>query len=84
MTLNIPRQIAVVALGVLLGACAQGPMHKDAGKVAQHCPAGATLTCEADTIGRLRHGTFAKKANKCACVQDGSRTIQSPAIPTIH
>jgi hypothetical protein len=84
MTLRICRQIAVIAASALLGACAQGPMHKDAGKVALHCPAGSTLTCEADTIGRLRHGTFAKNMDKCACVQDGSRTIDSPVIPAIQ
>ncbi|WP_156762862.1 hypothetical protein [Woeseia oceani] len=85
MILQPNWQVIAVAAGLLfLGGCSQNPMHKDADKTARHCPAGSTMTCEADTIGRIRHGTFAKNNEKCACVQEGTRSLESPAIPSIH
>ncbi|MEQ8206396.1 MAG: hypothetical protein RIA65_09495 [Woeseia sp.] len=78
------QTIAVATSLLLLGACAQDPMHKDAGRTSLHCPAGSTMTCEVDTIGRIRHGTFAKNNEKCACVQEGTRSLESPAIPSVH
>lgn len=82
MTLRFIKNAIFSTICLLLGACAQSPMHKDAGKVAQHCPAGTTLTCEANQIGRIRHGSFSKSNDRCACVQDGGRALNSPVIPS--
>lgn len=77
--------IAVVTIGFLiLAGCAQSPMHRDANRAEVNCPAGQTLTCEANNIGRIRHGTFARSTDKCACVHDDGRSLNSPVIPSIQ
>lgn len=69
----------------VLAACARSPMHRDASRpAAVNCPAGTTLTCEANTVGRIRHGSFSRNNDKCACVQDDGRSLNSPVIPSIH
>ena len=84
MTLGFAKIVILSTACLFLGACAENPMHRDAGKVAQNCPVGSTLTCEANQIGRMRHGTFSRNTDKCACVQDGGRALNSPVIPAIH
>ncbi len=46
-----------------------------------NCPAGHTMTCEARTTGRIRHGSFGKNYEKCACVPEGFELPPSPVIP---
>jgi len=74
------------AIAVLqLASCAAQPQSGgDKRQASMQCPPGATLTCEVDRTGRLYHGTFKKDLDKCGCVDETSRTINSPAIPSIH
>lgn len=68
----------------LQGCTTAGPMHKDANRVSLQCPQGHTMQCEANRIGRIRHGSFGKDNDRCACVPDNGRMIESPKIPAIH
>lgn len=73
---------------VLLAACAQQPQQQassgslEGRRGGLKCPAGMTMMCETRRIGRIRHGTFARSNDYCACVTDGMRTINSPVIPS--
>lgn len=82
------RTTILASLGVLLmtaaAGCASNPGPSDDSEAARHCPAGHTMTCEADRIGRIFHGTFRNDVEKCACVPDGGRTLDSPVIPSVH
>lgn len=79
------RTLFALAMCMLLaGACASSPMRNDSGTVSLRCPSGSTMICEADTIGRMRHGTFANNDKKCGCVPESSRGLESPSIPSIH
>lgn len=82
-TVSTVRAAFVAALLVVAG-CAQNPMHRDAGRVDLKCPPSHNMVCEANKIGRIRHGTFAHETDKCACVPDTGRTLESPVIPTIR
>lgn len=81
-----PALTSLVALAALAGGCAQqgGAPEPMADRRTLDCPAGHTRTCEINRIGRIRHGTFAHDAEKCSCVPDGSRQLESPRIPTIR
>ncbi|MGB5345155.1 MAG: hypothetical protein WBN23_03225 [Woeseia sp.] len=74
-----------LSFALLVAACApQTPKFAEANAQRVNCPGGTTMMCEAKTIGRIRHGTFARANDKCACVPDDSRMINSPVIPAIH
>ncbi|HZW59724.1 MAG TPA: hypothetical protein VFE85_05465 [Woeseiaceae bacterium] len=79
--------LLVLSLPVL-AACAAGAGTPRADAIERgarlRCPAGHTLTCEANRIGRIFQGTFAKNTDKCACVPDNGRSLESPVIPTIR
>jgi hypothetical protein len=73
-----------LSCALLAAACApQTPKFAEAHTQRVACPGGTTMMCEAKTIGRIRHGTFAQANDKCACVPDDSRMINSPVIPSI-
>ena len=75
----------LLVIGVpVLTACARNPSLDYDRTVSMRCPAGSTMTCEAEQIGRMRHGSFPKSNEKCGCVPDSSRGMQSPSIPGIH
>jgi hypothetical protein len=79
------RRAFMPAAAVMLVAtgCAANP--RQAGHVQAEarvkCPAGHTMTCEARTTGRIRHGSFGKNYEKCACVPEGFELPPSPVIP---
>lgn len=77
--------VLAVSLAFLFTACApQTPKFANSKAKRIDCPGGTTMMCEANTIGRIRHGTFARANDKCSCVPDDSRMINSPVIPTIQ
>jgi hypothetical protein len=41
------------------------------------------MTCEARRTGRIRHGSFGKNYEKCACVPEGFELPPSPVIPRL-
>ncbi len=69
---------------LILGGCATGTSKAAATQANMRCPVGQTMTCEANKIGRIHHGTFRKNYEKCACVPDTTRTLDSPVIPVIR
>ncbi len=75
--------LPVVALLFVSSGCTSNP--QQAGQVQAEarvkCPAGHTMTCEARTTGRIRHGSFGKNYEKCACVPEGFELPPSPVIP---
>lgn len=73
-----------LAGSLTLGGCAAGTGTAAASQANMRCPVGQTMTCEANKIGRIHHGTFRKNYEKCACVPDTMRTLDSPVIPTIR
>lgn len=75
--------LAALLLTALAG-CASSPGRSDDTRAATRCPVGHTMTCEADRIGRIFHGTFRSDIEKCACVPDDGRTLDSPVIPSVH
>lgn len=76
--------LMIVGLAWLAGGCAQTSEQREDSRVSRTCPAGSTMMCEANTVGRMRHGTFARTTDKCACVQDGAPTLNSPVIPSVR
>lgn len=82
---NPVRLTGLLAALLFLGACAQSPKQQGERTASTRvCPAGTTMMCEAASIGRIRHGTFARANSKCGCVPDGARTLDSPVIPSAH
>ena len=69
---------------LVLGGCVTGTSKTAATQANMRCPVGQTMTCEANKIGRIHHGTFRKNYEKCACVPDTMRTLDSPVIPVIR
>ena len=81
-----------IAIVLLLSACAQqSPARAQASasplegrRATLRCPAGTIMQCETRRTGRIRHGTFARNNDHCACIPEGMRTIDSPVIPGIR
>lgn len=79
--------VAAAALLILIAGCASNPrteQHASSNAVGIQCPAGHTLTCETRTTGRIRHGSFGKDNERCACVSQDHAPMVSPAIPSIR
>lgn len=77
--------VALTLAGSLaLSGCATGTGTAAATQANMRCPVGQTMTCEANKIGRIHHGTFRKNYDKCACVPETTRTLDSPVIPVIR
>lgn len=74
----------MLAGSLTLSGCATGASTAAATQANMRCPVGQTMTCEANKIGRIHHGTFRKNYEKCACVPDTMRTLDSPVIPAIR
>lgn len=75
--------LVLTAACTVLGACApQKPQFSEGRRATLDCPAGQTMTCEVSTIGRIRHGTFARSTDRCACVHDDGGTLTTPVIPS--
>lgn len=70
------------ALVALSGCAPQEPRYRTESRASLQCPAGHTKTCEAKRIGRIRHGTFARDTDRCACVPDTGPILQTPVIPS--
>lgn len=80
-TCRLPALVA--ALAVLCGCAAQAPQQRSSGERARlQCPTGHTMTCEARSLGRIVHGSLARKSDRCACVPDDGPILQSPVIPS--
>lgn len=73
-----------LAGSLVLSGCATGTGAAASSQANMRCPIGQTMTCEANKIGRIHHGTFRKNYDKCACVPETTRTLDSPVIPVIR
>lgn len=80
-----PAIAPVIALLLLVTACTANPQQprSTSTEARMNCPAGHTMTCEARTTGRIRHGSFGKNYEKCACVAEGFELPPSPVIPRL-
>lgn len=79
--------VLAVTLALLCGCAPQNPQnsqYRSAPRASLQCPTGHTMTCEATSIGRIRHGSFARNSDRCACVPDDGPVLQSPVIPSMH
>jgi hypothetical protein len=47
------------------------------------CPPGFTVTCEVRSLGRIRHGTFGRNYESCACVSSDLQSETTPVIPRL-
>ena len=75
----------VAGLLIVATGCASNPRHADPGQTEARvkCPPSHTMTCEARMTGRIRHGSFGKNYEKCACVPEGFELPPSPVIPRL-
>ncbi|HEX7719373.1 MAG TPA: hypothetical protein VF389_06175 [Woeseiaceae bacterium] len=75
--------LPVAALLIVSTGCTSNPQQAGEAQTEARvkCPAGHTMTCEARTTGRIRHGSFGKNYEKCACVAEGFELPPSPMIP---
>lgn len=73
---------------ILAAGCSSNPRQpqqaqRTEAEAAARCPSGYTMTCEARRTGRIRHGSFGKNYEKCACVPEGFELPPSPVIPRL-
>ena len=70
---------------ILAAGCTSNPQQaqRTEAEAAARCPSGHTMTCEARRTGRIRHGSFGKNYEKCACVPEGFELPPSPVIPRL-
>lgn len=87
---SVPIRISLLAAVILVAGCAQQPpTHAQASagategrRATLRCPVGTTMMCETRRTGRIHHGTFARGNDRCACVPEGMRPMESPVIPS--
>jgi hypothetical protein len=66
---------------MLLAACASGNSREPRQLSASDtCAPNETLVCEVSNTGRIKHGSFSKEGERCAC---SDRRKGAPLIPGI-